>query len=89
MQVVTAREEIHLEMQNGAIEGALLSAAGTQQIKLVAGIRFQRTYTKNLGKSGLATLSQLPQLLNRPQLRRRPRQLRLRLGNLDRPDAVA
>ena len=40
-QVVNSREEIRLETQKGAIEGALLRAAGTQQIDMVAGAGFE------------------------------------------------
>jgi hypothetical protein len=44
---------------------------------------------ERLSHRALTTLPKLPQLLNRPQLRHRPCQLRLRFGNLHRPDAIA
>jgi len=41
IQVVTTPSEIRLETQKGAVEGAFLRAAGSQQINLVAGAGFE------------------------------------------------
>ena len=41
VSVMTTKEEIRLETQKGAIEGAFLHAGGTQQINLVAGVGFR------------------------------------------------
>jgi len=43
IRVVTTPEEIHFETQKGALEGAFLRAAGSQQTFVVAGACFDRT----------------------------------------------
>ena len=44
IQVVTTPEKIRFETKKGALEGAFVRAAGSQQVSMVAGARYNPHY---------------------------------------------